>query len=266
MAVSDRQGVFISWSKPVSAGVATHLKPFLEDVLGTAIVFMSQAMEGGARWAMEIPQHLEACNAGLVLVTRENRHEPWLHFEAGALSKHIDESRVVPLLCGASVGDIQGTPLSLFQAKSFNHDEFLSVCIAFGASFGVAEEAVRRRFDKSWTDLEATVLPITQKNAGPEKELGLPDLMAVVERLASQVTGIEAILKAETVRSLGILSSRRNTLLRPISTKLSGVYPNYLDDSHNEELFDILYQYYLQQKDKKAAQSESLISDEPSKK
>jgi hypothetical protein len=195
MAEIDRRGVFVSWSQPAAAEIARHLKPFLEDVLGTATIFMSQAMEAGTRWSMEIPQRLESCNAGLVLVTPENRREPWLHFEAGALSKQIDESRVVPLLCGgASVGDIQGTPLSLFQAANLNHDEFIAICVSFGHAFGTPEDTVRRRFDKSWPELEQEVsnVEVTQ---GPSKQLGLPDVMAVLERVSSQVTLIETTLR-----------------------------------------------------------------------
>jgi len=153
MSENDQRGVFVSWSQPAAAEIARHLKPFLEDVLGTAAIFMSQAMEAGARWSMEIPQWLETCDAGLVIVTRENSHEPWLHFEAGALSKQIDGSRVVPLLCGASVGDIQGTPLSLFQAVVLDHDNFLAVCLAFGNAFGISEDTVRagsRKVGQTW--------------------------------------------------------------------------------------------------------------------
>jgi hypothetical protein len=207
MADTDRRGVFVSWSKPVSAEIATQIKPFLEDVLGSATIFMSQAMEGGTRWGMEIPQRLEACNAGLVLVTMENTHEPWLHFEAGALSKHVDESRVVPLLCGAAVGDIQGTPLSLFQAKSLTHDDFLAVCISFGSTFGIAEDAVRRRFDKGWPELESAVAKAIKAPGAIKRQLNLADLMAVLERVAGQVAGIEtAVRYRDAANVLGALS------------------------------------------------------------
>jgi hypothetical protein len=146
---------------------------------------------------MEIPQRLESCNAGLVLVTHENSHEPWLHFEAGALSKHIDESRVVPLLCGATVGDIQGTPLSLFQAKALIHDDFLSICLSFGVVFEIPEDTVRRRFEKSWPELEQAVARVRGADQ-PKRQLGLPDLMAVLERVAAQVAVIENAVRLES--------------------------------------------------------------------
>lgn len=129
MPEADRPSIFVSWSRSVAANIATVLKPFLQDVLGGATILMSQDMAGGTRWATEIPRWLEECNAGLVLVTRENSREPWLHFEAGALSKRI-EAQVIPMLCGASIGDIEGTPLSLFQAKRLDQDDCW-VCVFF---------------------------------------------------------------------------------------------------------------------------------------
>ena len=195
MAESDRRGVFVSWSQPAGAKIAALLKPFLEDVLGTVTIFASQAMEAGTRWSSEIPQRLDQCNAGLVLVTPENSQAPWLHFEAGALSKHVAESRVVPLLCaGATVGDIQGTPLSLFQAVALAQDDFLSVCLSFGAAFGTAGDLVRRRFEKNWPDLE-TALSKIKAGDGHKKQLDLSDLMAVLERIASQVSLIDASVR-----------------------------------------------------------------------
>jgi hypothetical protein len=199
----------------VAAEIAQRIKPFLEDVLGTATIFMSQAMEGGTRWAMEIPQRLESCNAGLVLVTQENSQAPWLHFEAGALSKQIDESRVVPLLCRSSVGDIQGTPLSLFQAKNLDHDDFLSVCISFGKAFDVAEETIRRRFERSWPDLEQAVSTVGGSR-GPKRQIGVADLMAVLERIGAQVATIEA-----TVRPGGALAAYDPWLGVPLPTKIA---------------------------------------------
>lgn len=162
---------------------------------------MSQAMEAGTRWSLEIAQRLQDCNAGLILVTNENSHEPWLHFEAGALSKQIAESQVVPLLCGASVGSLQGTPLSQFQAKSLEHDEFLGVCISFGAAFDISEEVIRRRFERGWHELKNAVDGRLQKTTEPVSELKLADLMSVLERLSGQVAKIDNAVrrKAEPV-------------------------------------------------------------------
>jgi len=225
MSENQPRGVFISWSKSASLEIAKLLKPFLEDVLGTATIFMSQAMEGGSRWAMEIPQHLEICNAGLVLVTPENRHEPWLHFEAGALSKHIDGSRVVPLLCGSSVGEIQGTPLSMFQAKNFDHDDLLEICTLFGATFAIPEEAVRRRFERNWVELESEVVPITQKSGEPAGQLSLSDVMAVVERIGGQVAGIEAAFKSASAQASYAALAHRLALAREDASSTSWIFP-----------------------------------------
>ena len=262
MSENDRRGVFVSWSQPAAAEIARHLKPFLEDVLGTAAIFMSQAMEAGARWSMEIPQWLETCDAGLVIVTRENSHEPWLHFEAGALSKQIDGSRVVPLLCGASVGDIQGTPLSLFQAVVLDHDNFLAVCLAFGNAFGISEDTVRRRFEKSWPDLESEVSK-ARVAEGPKKQLAMADLMAVLERVASQVTAIES-----TLRPSGALQPYASTIGGSIN------YPRTLADlvddderrRKNQERAKAIIDKYNEERAKAAAAKKNKRPPPPEKK
>lgn len=238
MANADQQGIFISWSKPRAEQIATLLKPFLEDVLGTATIFMSRAMEGGTRWGMEIPQQLESCKAGLVLVTHENSHEPWLHFEAGALSKHIEESRVVPLLCGARVGHIQGTPLSLFQAKDFKQEDFLSVCISFGAGFGVSEGVIQRRFAKGWPELEASVAAIDKSTDAPSKEIALADVMGVLERLASQVASLENGMRALSAMRVagriqsGTLGDANSRWLQHLTSAAEGGEVLKLDEAH----------------------------------
>jgi hypothetical protein len=52
----------------------------------------------GERGYAEIAQSLEKCSFGILCVTAENQQKPWLNFEAGALSKQVDSSRVAPLL------------------------------------------------------------------------------------------------------------------------------------------------------------------------
>jgi hypothetical protein len=227
----DRRGVFVSWSKEPSAVIARLLQPFLEDVLGTATIFMSQSMDAGTRWSMEIPQRLQDCNAGLIIVTPGNCREPWLHFEAGALSKQIDESRVIPLLCAsATVGDVQGTPLSLFQSRTLDHDGLLSVCVLFGTAFGISEETVRRRFEKSWSDLDTAVAKVAKASTPAARTLELPDLMAVLERISAQVTSIEGAVRPSAVaggaRSAGGMFGAPVNASNP---KLSDLLPTFND-------------------------------------
>ena len=54
-------------------------------------------IRSGARWSDVLAKSLDETNYGIICVTRENQHAPWLVFEAGALAKRLDSGRVVPL-------------------------------------------------------------------------------------------------------------------------------------------------------------------------
>jgi hypothetical protein len=74
-----------------------------------------QDLAAGARWSPEIARHLSSAKFGIICVTAENQAEPWLVFEAGAISASL-ESRVCVLLLGMTESDLR-PPLSQFQAK-----------------------------------------------------------------------------------------------------------------------------------------------------
>src|SRR5689334_14501294 len=72
-------------------------------------------IDAGARWQNEIAAALDSTDYGVICVTRENQSAPWLNFEAGALAKKVDSSRVVPLAVDLTPSDIRH-PLGQFQA------------------------------------------------------------------------------------------------------------------------------------------------------
>lgn len=80
--------VFLSWSGDLSRCVAALLRDWLQNVLQTLPVFMSDKdIESGARWNDVISSNLEESDFGIIVVTREGQDKPWLLFEAGALAK-----------------------------------------------------------------------------------------------------------------------------------------------------------------------------------
>lgn len=75
----------------------------------------SKDIRAGSRWPIELAKLLDESQFGILCVTRENMNAPWLLFEAGALSKSLDEGRVIPYLLDLEASDLRG-PLSQFQA------------------------------------------------------------------------------------------------------------------------------------------------------
>ena len=109
--------VFICWSGARSREIATFLRGWLPKVLQNIDPFLSDVDIGkGDRWNRALAEQLEDSKFGLVCLTSENLTAPWLHFEAGALSKSTG-SHVAPILYKLDIEDLKG-PLRDFQASA----------------------------------------------------------------------------------------------------------------------------------------------------
>ena len=118
-------------------------------VLHYVEAWLSQAdIEAGQRWAEQVAKELEASNFGIICVSRENVSSPWVLFEAGALAKSMQGSRVIPLLLDLEVRDITG-PLAQFQAKKVERTGLLDVIQSLNqlAPHPVPDDSVTQLFD-----------------------------------------------------------------------------------------------------------------------
>lgn len=89
--------VFLSWSGDRSHYVAKALRDWLPLVLQFCEPWLSDRdIAAGDRWSEKIAKELEARNVGIIVLTRDNIRAPWVLFEAGALSKALVTSQVVP--------------------------------------------------------------------------------------------------------------------------------------------------------------------------
>lgn len=128
--------VFLSWSGDRSFAVADALRTWLPRVIQSIKPWMSAAdISAGSRWLAEVSGKLDTSSIGIICVTPENLSSPWLHFEAGALSKALDQSRVCPLAFELTPGQISG-PLSQFQAVSLNQAGVGRVLTAINGELG----------------------------------------------------------------------------------------------------------------------------------
>lgn len=109
--------VFISWSGERSRELAQALHGWIPLVLHNVEPWLSEAdIEAGERWAEVVAKELSDSNFGVICVTRENVASPWILFEAGALAKTMQGSRVIPLLLDLEFTDITG-PLAQFRPR-----------------------------------------------------------------------------------------------------------------------------------------------------
>ncbi len=149
--------VFISWSGEPSRLVAEALHGWLPQVIQAVQPWMSAAdVDKGARWAAAIAEQLEETKVGILCLAPDNLAAPWLLFEAGALSKTLDQTYVCPYLLGLEVADIQG-PLAQFQATRANREDTLRLVKTINGALGdgaLKDGQIEAAFAKWWPDLE----------------------------------------------------------------------------------------------------------------
>jgi TIR domain len=128
--------VFISWSGDLSNRVATVLKNWIPNVLDSVELFVSsEDIESGSRWSEEIAHQLSFCDYGILCITKDNTREPWINFEAGALSNKLGASKVCPFLYEIDVSEI-AEPLKQFQAVTFTRKDVLKLIHSVNNSCG----------------------------------------------------------------------------------------------------------------------------------
>ncbi|MGH9944515.1 MAG: TIR domain-containing protein [Pyrinomonadaceae bacterium] len=148
--------VFVSWSGEVSHALGRLLKEWLPNVVQAAEPYLSsEDIDKGACWFADVMRELGESDFGIICLTRENVNAPWVLFEAGALSKRIEQSRVVPLLVDLSPAEVKG-PLAQFQSATLSEHELYKLVVAVNKCLpggGLKEQQVEAAFDKWWPDL-----------------------------------------------------------------------------------------------------------------
>lgn len=185
--------VFISWSGERSQALAQALHDWIPLVLHNVEPWLSQAdIEAGDRWAEAVAKELSDSNFGIICVTRENVGSPWVLFEAGALAKSMQGSKVIPLLLDLDVRDITG-PLAQFQAKKVDKAGISEVVHSMNltANQAVPESRAKQLFDALWPEFEKKVegipkQPTQAKHARPQHEI-LEELVTSVRSLDSRL-------------------------------------------------------------------------------
>lgn len=157
--------VFLSWSGDRSRQVAETLRVWLGDVLPFLRPWMSaEDIEKGARWANDLSEQLKDTHLGVICLTRENLQAPWILYEAGALSKAIETSRVCTYLLDLRPAELTG-PWVQFQTTSATKDDTLRLLRtlnnALGESARTAEQ-LERTFARWWPDLESRLQAVAK--------------------------------------------------------------------------------------------------------
>lgn len=153
--------IFLSWSGPTSRAVAHALHGWLPNVIQQVRPWMSaNDLIPGVRWQRDVGQQLDESSFGVLCLTPDNLVKPWILFEAGALGKRIESSRVVPYFFHVDPSDVSG-PLSQFQGVAANEGgtrslvESIHDAMTAASTATMTPERLRLAFEKWWPELQS---------------------------------------------------------------------------------------------------------------
>ena len=190
--------VFLSWSGENSQShqVAIALHTWLPRVIQQLDPFLSSHdIDSGINWSPEVDKQLSEIHFGVLAITRTSMLAPWLLFEAGALSKHVNRSYVCPYLFGIKPTDLDG-PLSKLQSRESHREGTLKLLETINKALPankLTNEVLSDQFEVWWPKLEAELdniknndlasSDIPLRNVRSEREL-LEELLTLTRKIS----------------------------------------------------------------------------------
>ena len=156
--------IFISFSGARSHAVAEALRDWLPRVIQQIVPFLSERdIDKGARWGDKLARELADTHFGIICVTSDDSNSPWINYEAGALSKAVEQAHVAPFLFDIEKRQV-GYPLAQFQMVSNSYLEVNGLLKSINGlcSSPLPGEILNDQFRMWWPDLEKKMVKIAQ--------------------------------------------------------------------------------------------------------
>ena len=187
--MTKQYNLFISWSGARSKAIAETLREWLPTVIQTAKPFMSDTdIDKGSRGLTELVRALEGIKVGIVCLTPENLSEPWILYEAGALSKTIDDrTRLCTYLLGGLRSQNVRQPLGMFQHTEANKSETKKLVRTINLAISdepVSDANLSTIFEKMWPELENRVQNMPTPGQIIEAKRSPDEMLAEILELA----------------------------------------------------------------------------------
>jgi|ERR1700733_50536 len=185
----ESYNVFISWSGTRSKWVAEAIRGWLPMIVQAARPWMSATdIDKGTRGLSEVSGRLQGMKVGISCLTPENQNAPWILYEAGALSKTIDDKTrlCTYLLGGLQFQDVK-PPLGMFQAT--NSDKQDTHALLRTINRAVSENPVPldhldHLFDRMWPELEEKLSNMPKSGEAAQSKRSTEDMMAELLSIA----------------------------------------------------------------------------------
>lgn len=222
--------VFISWSGTLSHSIAIIIRDWLPNVIQSISPYVSsEDIDKGTRWANDIAGELSTSYYGILCVTKDNIDAPWLNFEAGALSKSIDTSRVSPFLFNVKRSDING-PILQFQSTIFEKEDFRKLIFSIkkaDTDCKISDQRLEEIFEVWWPMLKEKLDAIRlveepKKSSGSQKQNATEALLEQI--LEATRNNARAIASQEKLIQRAFLATER-----PNTQSLHPRHPVFLD-------------------------------------
>jgi predicted transcriptional regulator len=212
----DQMRVFISWSGERSHKLALLLHDWLPSVMQAVKPYVSsENIEKGTRWPINLARELEQSAFGILCIVPGNTDAPWLNFEAGALSKIVRDTRVVPLLFGVEPSALLGHPLGQFQAAVFEKSDVFKTLKSMNEQLGSTRELdperLRSVFEQWWPQLAQQVAAVPHDETPRVVEHdrrgseSVPELSGTARDILAMWANQKADLKLYVTHVVGVL-------------------------------------------------------------
>ncbi len=158
--------VFLSCSQERSELLAKALEEWLPLINRDIKPWLStEHIQVGENWLRRLEERLQETSYGILCLTKENLFSPWMLFEAGSISKTLDDdSRLVPLLLDVQRADLRNTPLWQFQAARTDREGFWKLVKSLNEICPEPLETghLEKRFGLSWKELHQRIASIPE--------------------------------------------------------------------------------------------------------
>lgn len=194
MATDPRLKVSISWSGPLAKDVAVAIRGWLPKLFDVVEAWASDVdIAAGQRSLPQVERELVGTRFGIVIVTASNQNAPWLNFEAGAMSKVVEqdsEQRVVPLLVDIAKPTELTGPLAQFHAKVLNKEGMRDCLRSVADVAGVDHKLVDERVDKWWSELYTQVEAARNRHSGGGEPIKMREPSDMLDEILTHVRAI----------------------------------------------------------------------------
>lgn len=199
--------IFVSWSGDRSRAVAELLVDWVKCVLQSTRPWIStRDIDKGALWFSEISAKLNSTAAGIICLTQENKENPWILFESGALAKGMAASRICTFLVDLEPADIRD-PLAQFNHTTPDAVGLYNLAKTLNRSLGehgLAENILKRAFEAYWGQFESDFnrviaeFPLKEKSKPRSDKDILSEILETTRSLNSRLRKVEMVSMSDS--------------------------------------------------------------------